>query len=215
MTNARNLWQIPGNQSQAIILVAQYQLLQILINDKLSPWDRWFNPILTGLFESKFLLGGGLGGQFDPPFRSRPKGADRCEILHGCQHTCKEYCYNLFLGGKQVFIYYVIMIYRNFLLRYAPDCTFSSRKMKKLPTTGGGGGGGDSTPSPRSVATLPWTWSLRSHRKDCAPPKKNVLAHYATAGNQSQAIILVAQYQLLQILINDKLHEMEPRRQMI
>ena len=24
-----------------------------------------FNPILTGLFESKFLLGG--GGQFDPP----------------------------------------------------------------------------------------------------------------------------------------------------
>ena len=28
------------------------------------------NPILTGLFESKFLLG---GGQFDPPFRSRPR----------------------------------------------------------------------------------------------------------------------------------------------
>ena len=27
---------------------------------------------------------------------------------------------------------------RNFLLRYAPDCTFSSRKMKKLPTVGGG-----------------------------------------------------------------------------
>ena len=26
----------------------------------------------------------------------------------------------------------------NFLLRYAPDCTFSSRKMKKLPTVGGG-----------------------------------------------------------------------------
>ena len=40
------------------------------------------NPILTGLFESKFLLGG--GGQFDPPpFRSRgPFGADRHEILH-------------------------------------------------------------------------------------------------------------------------------------
>ena len=31
-----------------------------------------FNPILTGLFESKFLLG---GGQFDPPFQiSAPKG---------------------------------------------------------------------------------------------------------------------------------------------
>ena len=28
-----------------------------------------FNPILTGLFESKFLLG--VGGKFDPPFRSR------------------------------------------------------------------------------------------------------------------------------------------------
>ena len=27
---------------------------------------------------------------------------------------------------------------RNFLLRYAPDCTFSSRKMKMLPTVGGG-----------------------------------------------------------------------------
>ena len=29
-----------------------------------------FNPILTGLFESKFLLGGG-GGQFDPPFAAK------------------------------------------------------------------------------------------------------------------------------------------------
>ena len=26
---------------------------------------------------------------------------------------------------------------RNFLLRYAPDCTFSSRNMKNLPTVGG------------------------------------------------------------------------------
>ena len=32
------------------------------------------NPILTGLFESKFLLGGG-GGQFDPTLQiSAPKG---------------------------------------------------------------------------------------------------------------------------------------------
>ena len=47
-----------------------------------------FNPILTGLFESKFLLGGG-GGKFDPPPPSDlgPKGADRREILHGCQES--------------------------------------------------------------------------------------------------------------------------------
>ena len=63
----------------------------------------------------------------------------------------------------------------NFLLRYAPDCTFSSRKMKKLPTVGGG-----TPPSPRSVATLPRAWSLRSLAKIVPPP--NVLAHYATVG---------------------------------
>ena len=50
----------------------------------------------------------------------------------------------------------------NFLLRYAPDCTFPPP-----------------TPSPRSVATLPRAWSLRSLCKDCAPPPN--AAHYATA----------------------------------
>ena len=51
----------------------------------------WFNPILTGLFESKFLLG---GGSIWPPLQiSAPKGADRREILHGCEDTSKEYCY--------------------------------------------------------------------------------------------------------------------------
>ena len=64
---------------------------------------------------------------------------------------------------------------RNFLLRYAPDCIFSSRKMKKLLTVGGGTP--PPTSSPRSVATLPRAWSLRSLAK-IAPP--NVLAHYAT-----------------------------------
>ena len=44
---------------------------------------------------------------------------------------------------------------RNFLLRYAPDCTFSSRKIKKLPTVGGG-----TPPSPSH--TLPPARSLRS-----------------------------------------------------
>ena len=64
------------------------------------------NPILTGLFESKFLLGGG-GGQFDPPPPPSdlgPEGADCHEILHGCQDTCKEYCYDLFLAENGLFI---------------------------------------------------------------------------------------------------------------
>ena len=44
-----------------------------------------FNPIF-GLFESKFLLGGGGGGvNLTPPSDLGPEGADRCEILHGCQ----------------------------------------------------------------------------------------------------------------------------------
>ena len=57
----------------------------------------------------------------------------------------------------------------NFLLRYATDCTFSSRKMKKFPTVGGG-----NPPVPHP----PPARSLRSLAK-IAPP--NVLAHYATA----------------------------------
>ena len=50
------------------------------------------NPILTGLFESKFLLGGG-GVNLTPPSDLCPEGADRREILHGCEDTSKEYCY--------------------------------------------------------------------------------------------------------------------------
>ena len=61
------------------------------------------NPILTGLFERKFLLGGG-GVNLTPPSDLGPEGADRCEILHGCQDTCKEYCYNLFLAENGLFI---------------------------------------------------------------------------------------------------------------
>ena len=62
------------------------------------------NPILTGLFESKFLL---RGGQFDPPPPHSdlgPNGADRREILHGCQDTCKEYCYEFFSAENGLFI---------------------------------------------------------------------------------------------------------------
>ena len=60
-------------------------------------------------------------------------------------------------------IHVVYVVKSNFLLRYAPGCTFSSRKMKKLPSVGGGTPPfhPPPTPSPRSVATLP--------RKDCAP----------------------------------------------
>ena len=49
--------------------------------------------------------------------------------------------------------------------RYAPDCTFSSRKMKKLPSVG--------APLPHP----PPARSLRSLAKIVPPP--NVLAHYA------------------------------------
>ena len=45
------------------------------MTDISKPFYLIFNPILTGLFESKFLLGG--GGQFDPPPPlqiSAPKG---------------------------------------------------------------------------------------------------------------------------------------------
>ena len=57
---------------------------------------------------------------------------------------------------------------RNFILRYAPDRTFSSRKMKKLPTVGGGNPSHTLPPLSRYapsglVASLP--------RKDCAPPQ--------------------------------------------
>ena len=67
------------------------------------------NPILTGLFESKFLLGGGVNLTPPPPSDLGPEGADRREILHGCQDTCKEYCYDLFLAKNGLFI----MIYAN------------------------------------------------------------------------------------------------------
>ena len=59
----------------------------------------FFNPILT-----KFFTGGGVGGQFDPPSDLGPKGADRREILHGCQDTCKEYCYKNSFAKNDLFI---------------------------------------------------------------------------------------------------------------
>ena len=58
------------------------------------------------------------------------------------------------------------------LYRYAPDCTFSSRKMKKLPTVGGGTG---DTPLPhpppaRSLRSLGLGRFAPSQRL-CPPPK--------------------------------------------
>ena len=68
------------------------------------------NPILTGLFETKFLLGGGVN--LTPPSDLGPEGADRHEILHGCEDTSKEYCYEE-KNCRQRFIYYIIIIYAN------------------------------------------------------------------------------------------------------
>ena len=50
--------------------------------------------------------------------------------------------------------------------------------MKKLPTVGKGTPR-PPTPSPRSVATLPRAWSLRSLAK-IVPPQILFLPHYAT-----------------------------------
>ena len=60
------------------------------------------NPILTGLFETKFLLG---GGSIWPPLQiSGPEGADRRENLHGCEDTSNEYCYDFFFAENGLFI---------------------------------------------------------------------------------------------------------------
>ena len=65
----------------------------------------FLNPILTGLFESKFFRGGGGGGvNLTPLSDPGPKGADRRELLHGYQDTCKEYYYDLFLVENGLFI---------------------------------------------------------------------------------------------------------------
>ena len=52
------------------------------------------------------------------------------------------------------FEFSIVFLSRNFLLKYAQDCTFSSRKMKKLPTIWEGGHSPSHTPIP-SVASLP------------------------------------------------------------
>ena len=60
-----------------------------------------FNPILTGLFQTKFLLG---GQNLTPPSDLGPEGADRREILHGCEDTSKEYCYGKKIAENGLFI---------------------------------------------------------------------------------------------------------------
>ena len=71
-----------------------------------------FNPILTGLFESKFLLGG--GGQFDPPPLqiSAPKGPIAAKFCMDVKTHVKTVLLQPCFGGKR-FLYYVIMIYAN------------------------------------------------------------------------------------------------------
>ena len=102
--------------------------------------------------------GGGLGALAPPPQKKK--------LNHGLfsipykwlwYSTCRQVEIS-FLGMPQI-------------------CTFSSRKMKKLPTVEGGN---PHPPPARSLRSL-WLgiWSLRSLAKIAPPP--NVLAHYATA----------------------------------
>ena len=97
----------------AILLTKHLSMTELLCTES-QECQIIFNPILkVGFLRASFYWGGGGGGvNLIPPSDLGPKGADRREILHGCQDTCKEYCYNLFFGGKR-FIYYVIMIYAN------------------------------------------------------------------------------------------------------
>ena len=62
-----------------------------------------FNPIFNWAFWEQVFTGGG-GSIWPPPSDLGPKGADPRKILHGCQDTCKEYCYNLFLAENGWFI---------------------------------------------------------------------------------------------------------------
>ena len=72
-------------------------------------WRFRSNPILTGLFESKFLLG---GGSIWPPLQiSAPKGPIAAKFCMDVKTHVKSIA-TTFFGGKR-FIYYVIMIYAN------------------------------------------------------------------------------------------------------
>ena len=63
-----------------------------------------FNPILTGLFESKFLLGGG-GVNLTPPSDLGPKGADRREdTCMDVKTHLKKYCYKICFAKNDLFI---------------------------------------------------------------------------------------------------------------
>ena len=53
----------------------------------IKPYFNW------AFWEQVLYWGGGGGGvNLTPPSDLGPEGADRREILHGCQDTCKEYC---------------------------------------------------------------------------------------------------------------------------
>ena len=63
-----------------------------------------FNPILTGLFESKFLLG---GGQFDPPLQiSAPKGPIAAKFCMDVKTHVKSIAIKKKLPKKVYLLYY-------------------------------------------------------------------------------------------------------------
>ena len=112
--------------------------------------------------------GGGLGGRLPPPPPPpQKKKIKPCLIFNSIQanpySTCRQVEIS-FLGMPQI-------------------AHFQVEKWKSsLPWEGGGVHTPLPHPPPRSVATLPRAWSLRSLAK-IAPP--NVLAHYATVDDLS------------------------------
>ena len=91
---------------KAIALVDLNEFSSILTSENnLKPPDNHFNPILTGLFESKFLLGGvNLTPPPPPPLQIAVK------FCMDVKTHVKSIATNLFLMKT---VYYIIRIYAN------------------------------------------------------------------------------------------------------
>ena len=89
-----------------------------LFQQVICKWE-WSSPLghHWGFWGAGFYWG---GVNLTPPSDLGPEGADRREILHECQDTCKEYCYNLFLAENCLFI----MLLWFMQIRCIINCTY-------------------------------------------------------------------------------------------